>query len=113
MKVLFINLFCASMSTAFSFSIQNVKMTFSKYHFAFKRTTSNLYSTIGPIQNDEVRNETASDTASKKRRDRVKTHADLRWEIRPIGVIESPYVQKYGKKLGYSISFTYCNNKKI
>ena len=32
----------------------------------------------------------------KKRRPRVKTQPELRWEVKPIGVVVSPYETKFG-----------------
>ncbi|KAJ1436696.1 TsaA-like domain-containing protein [Ochromonadaceae sp. CCMP2298] len=31
-----------------------------------------------------------------ERRPRVKTSPDLRWQVRPIGIVESPYLEKFG-----------------
>ena len=35
-------------------------------------------------------------SGEKKRRPRVKTQPELRWEVKPIGVVVSPYETKYG-----------------
>ena len=35
-------------------------------------------------------------SGEKKRRSRVKTQPELRWEVKPIGVVVSPYETKYG-----------------
>ena len=61
-------------------------------------------SNINEAKNEDETNGEIDGKKCGKRRERVKTTVDRRWEVKPIGVVESPYIDKFGTPKQATIS---------